>query len=193
MNDYYKESFDFVNIFHTLPESIFKQIFEFTALKTFGPNEKIIDFGETPQKIYLLLKGAIRSYMVLDDGREIIKTIFIPKQFFTSFKALINRKPSQATYETISECEILEIDYHLFHKLCMSNIEVKTLYSRYLEFIIFDESDKYIEMVSLNAKERYLSLRKKIPNVDNLMPQYQIASYLGISAVQLSRIRSKLN
>jgi len=193
MNDYYKESFDFVNSFYPLPESIFKQVYEFSELKQYGPNETIIDLGVIPQKVYLILNGAVRSYLILDDGREIIKSIYISKLFFTSFKALVNRTASLSIYETISECDILEIDYHALHKLCKSNIDVKTLYSKYLEFIIFEESDKYMEMVSLNAKERYLSLRKKIPDVDNLMPQYQIASYLGISPVQLSRIRSKLN
>jgi hypothetical protein len=45
----------------------------------------------------------------------------------------------------------------------------------------------------MNATERYLSLRKQIPNIDNLIPQYQIATYLSITPVQLSRIRNNLN
>ncbi len=193
MNDYYKESFDFVNSFHPIPESTFKQIYEFSRLKRFGPNEKLIDLGDTPQKIYLIVKGVIRSYVILDNGKEITQSIFVPKMFFTSFKALIKRMPSNSIYETISECCIFEVDYALFTKLCKSDLQVMTLYTKYLEYIIFDESDKYIEIVSFNAKERYLSLRNRIPDIDNLMPQYHIASYLGVSPVQLSRIRSKLN
>ncbi|MGB6268061.1 MAG: hypothetical protein WBF67_03545 [Olleya sp.] len=45
----------------------------------------------------------------------------------------------------------------------------------------------------MNAKGRYLKLREKIPNIDNLIPQYQIAAYLSITPVQLSRIRAFIN
>jgi hypothetical protein len=47
--------------------------------------------------------------------------------------------------------------------------------------------------MTLNATESYIKLRKQIPDIDSLIPQYQIASYLSISPVQLSRIRKKLN
>ena len=50
-----------------------------------------------------------------------------------------------------------------------------------------------LELMSLNATERYLNLRKRIPNIDELIPQFQIASFLNITPVQLSRVRKKLN
>jgi len=47
--------------------------------------------------------------------------------------------------------------------------------------------------MSLNATQRYLNLRQCIPNIDDLIPQFQIASFLNITPVQLSRVRKKLN
>ena len=44
----------------------------------------------------------------------------------------------------------------------------------------------------MDATQRYLKLCKKIPDIESLIPQYQIASYLGITPVQLSRIRKKM-
>ncbi len=48
------------------------------------------------------------------------------------------------------------------------------------------------ELSSLNATERYVKLKKEIPDIDNLIQQYHIASYLNITPVQLSRIRKEL-
>jgi hypothetical protein len=48
------------------------------------------------------------------------------------------------------------------------------------------------ELLTLNATGRYLKLQKRIPNIDNMINQYHIASNLGITPIQLSRIRKKL-
>jgi hypothetical protein len=48
-----------------------------------------------------------------------------------------------------------------------------------------------IELVLLEAGERYLIFQKEFPGLENRIPQYHIASYLGITPTQLSRIRAK--
>ncbi len=47
-------------------------------------------------------------------------------------------------------------------------------------------------MALLNATERYVLFKKSFPNLEQKIPQYHIASYLGITATQLSRLRNKL-
>ena len=49
-----------------------------------------------------------------------------------------------------------------------------------------------LDVLSKDARTRYLELRNLIPQIDNLIPQYQIASFLNITPVQLSRIRSEI-
>ena len=51
---------------------------------------------------------------------------------------------------------------------------------------------RIFDLSSLDAKQRYLKLRKFIPEIDALIPQYHIASYLNITPVQLSRIRKDI-
>jgi hypothetical protein len=52
--------------------------------------------------------------------------------------------------------------------------------------------DKIHELALLNATERYLKLKRAIPKIETVIPQYHIASYLNVSAVQLSRIRKEI-
>ena len=49
-----------------------------------------------------------------------------------------------------------------------------------------------MEIVLLNAEQRYLIFREEFPDLEMKIPQYHIASYLGISATQLSRVRRKM-
>jgi len=62
-----------------------------------------------------------------------------------------------------------------------------------LEQVFISYEERNLDLMTLNATESYIKLRKQIPDIDSLIPQYQIASYLSISPVQLSRIRKKLN
>lgn len=49
-----------------------------------------------------------------------------------------------------------------------------------------------IQMVTNDAKTNYLIFKKEYPGLENQIPQYHIASYLGITPIQLSRIRARL-
>jgi hypothetical protein len=51
---------------------------------------------------------------------------------------------------------------------------------------------RQLELISMDAKQRYLTLINEIPEIETLIPQYQIASYLSVTPVQLSRIRKKI-
>ena len=59
------------------------------------------------------------------------------------------------------------------------------------EHFFVDKEKREIELVMLGASEKYEIFKKEHPNLENLIPQYHIASYLGISPTQLSRIRAK--
>ena len=77
-------------------------------------------------------------------------------------------------------------------KISKANIDISNLYNRILESVYILYEAKQLETAALDATQRYLQLKRRIPNIENLIPQYQIASYLNISPVQLSRIRKSL-
>ena len=77
--------------------------------------------------------------------------------------------------------------------LCNKSLELNSLYAKVLEAVYTKYEKRLVELISLDAKSRYLALRRQIPDVDSIIPQYHIASFLGITAVQLSRIRKKID
>ena len=70
--------------------------------------------------------------------------------------------------------------------------DLSLLHSQALERSFIRTEERIYELSVLNSTERYLKLKKDIPNIDNLITQYHIAAYLNITPVQLSRIRKKL-
>ncbi|SFZ91727.1 cAMP-binding domain of CRP or a regulatory subunit of cAMP-dependent protein kinases [Flaviramulus basaltis] len=184
---------EFLNSFSNVPAETINQLMSISKLKEVKPGKQIVKLNEVPTKIYMLASGVARCYLTTENGKEFNKNFFLPYSFIAPLTALVKNKPSLFVFETLTGCQIYEVDYYKISDLCKKNMSVNTLYSKVLESVYMTYEKRLVELISLDAKERYLELRKQIPNVDELIPQYHIASYLGITSVQLSRIRKKID
>lgn len=181
----------FLSLFSKVPDESFIELQKISEFKTIAAGTQIVRLGEVPSKMYMLRSGVIRCYLSTESGKEFNKSFYLPITFVASLTALIKEKPSLFVFETITECKLYEIDYRKFMKLCKKEPSINELYARVLEAVYMKYEKRLVELISQNAKERYSALQKQIPEVDELIPQFHIASYLGITPVQLSRIRKK--
>lgn len=185
-------AFKFLNTIGNISEETFNELEAISELKTVRSGQQIVALNEVPNKVYLLVSGVVRCYLCAESGKEYNKSFYFPYSFMGSLTALVKNRPSVFIYEAISECEIYEVDYNQLMCLYQKNDEVKNVYARVLEIIYMEYEKRLIDLISLDATQRYLELKKQNPDIDNLISQYHIASYLGITPVQLCRIRKKL-
>lgn len=183
----------FLNSFGNVSEEMFAELREISVYRKIDSGEQIVKLQEVPTKLYILLSGVIRCYLSTESGKDYNKSFYLPISFVGSLTALIKSKPSLFVFETLTACEVYEVDYKKFMDLCKENSGVNTLYSKVLEAVYMKYENRLMDLIALDAKGRYLELRKQVPMVETLIPQYHIASYLGITPVQLSRIRRKLD
>ena len=192
MDSNYSLYYSFVSSIYPLSDENFKLLLNHSKSIKFSPKEKLVELGKKSESLYLLIDGVVRSYVILESGKEVTKSLFAHMELCSPLTSLIKKESSKIIFETLTDCAILELKYADFKELCDINIEILKLYVTYLEKHFIKNEERHLELLSMNARERYLALRKRIPNIDNLIPQYQIAAYLNITPVQLSRIRSQL-
>lgn len=161
-------------------------------IKKFKKGSVIAKKGEIPKSFYMLKSGIARSFFVDENNKQYTRTLFRPIASVGAFSALILNKPSRLTYDCLTDCEMYEGDFQAFKKLCNKNSDIANMYARGLEGVFIRMERRIYDLSVLDAKQRYIDLKIRIPNIDNLIPQYHIASYLNISPVQLSRIRKDL-
>lgn len=182
----------FANQIHPISEeslTLFKSII---VTQKFTKNEAYVSLGELTDKFYILKSGVCRAYTTDEKGKAHIRTLFVPVTTTGSLSALIKSAPSEAVYDCITDCEMLVGDYPAFIKLTHKHHELAIFHAKILENVFIKVVQRIQELTTLNATERYLKLKKDAPNIDNLIQQYHIASYLNITPVQLSRIRKEL-
>ncbi|MEM6802112.1 MAG: Crp/Fnr family transcriptional regulator [Bacteroidota bacterium] len=166
----------------------FTSIIKTTRLKK---RQFIIQPGYVCEYRNYILKGAVRVFYLDDNGKEHTVSIGIEDYFFADFASLINQEPATHFAEALEDSIIFQMKYEDIEKLC-AEIHALSQYFRLLTEKAFAHSRKrIIANISKTSEERYWEYAKRYPHIVTRVPQYVIASYLGISAEFLSKIRSR--
>ena len=184
---------NFLNSISNVSAEIILEILKISELKKVKAGKQLVKFNEVPTKVYMLVNGVVRGYLSTESGKEFNKSFYMPLCFVGPLTSLIQKSPSLLAFEALTDAEFYEVDFYKLKELCKKYEQLNGLYAKILEMVYVLYEKRLIELISLDAKARYIELRKQIPNLDVLIPQYHIASYLGITAVQLSRIRRKID
>ncbi len=166
------------------------------SIATFQELEKddfLLRDGQTAKKIHFVCKGALRAYITDYDGNIYTKNIFLETDFAGSTVSYLRSTPSNFTIEALEETVLINLDYKKYRQLIEQNIDLKNFYIAYLENNwVIEKEQREVSIVMENATERYQQLLKKHPGIEQRIQKIHIASHLGITPTQLSRIRKSL-
>ena len=155
--------------------------------------EILLQEGQVASAVHFLCKGALRAFITDPEGNVYNKNIFLEGCFCGSKVSLLLNEPSQFTIEALEDSVLINMNYKKYRAFINENEELKNFYIAYLEKNwIIEKEQREISLVMENAKERYLKLLQKHPDIDKRIPQHHIASHLGVTPTQLSRIRKEL-
>ena len=153
--------------------------------------EKFVRKGEHSRNFAFVKSGVLRAYYCTDQGREYNKTFFTTGSFLGAYSALLSGEQNQIDIECLTDCTLMIAEYRKITSLYDQYPKIERLARIYAEQFFVKKEKREIELVTLEAKERYAIFRQEFPQLEQLVPQYHIASYLGISPTQLSRIRAQ--
>ena len=146
--------------------------------------------GQVSEKMFYIEKGCIRLSFN-KDGKDITFQFFFDGEGVSSAESFRNNEPSLFSMETIEPC-VLHI---LEKKDYLIMVETSPLIRQELEDQKFQRSLYYQKLfhsrIKNSREERYKELLEQSPHILQRVPQHYIASFLGITSVSLSRIRSR--
>jgi len=186
------QNFEFLKKFGNISEESFQKLEKLTTFRKVPANTILCKSGTIPKNIYMLVSGVINAFVTSESGKYFNKRLYTPISFAGALTSMLKKEPSEVTYTSLTECKFYELNFEEFKTLCREEFEVGILYVKVLEHAFSAYEERNLDLMRLDATQRYLKLRNEIFNIDDLIPQYQIASYLNITPVQLSRIRKKL-
>ncbi|WP_062060179.1 Crp/Fnr family transcriptional regulator [Aquimarina longa] len=179
--------------YHPVSEQSIMLLQSIAKIKYVKKNEHLLSIGNHSKEIYILYKGIVVSYFLCKDGNMYHKNIFLERDFVGSTVSALTNEPSNFALEAIEDCILISFNYKEYRELIEQNTDLKNFYIAYLEKNwILDKEKREIALVMKDAKIRYLDFMKEHPTIKNQIPLHYIASHLGITPTQLSRIRKSL-
>lgn len=161
-------------------------------IKSYSKMNMIIEKGKANYKEYILKKGYCRSFLISPEGEEITLSFFKPNDVLSPHIIRTKENISLLNYQALTDTEFYEFDALSFLNLMIENIEIRNFGNNILKEELQKKTNKEIALASLTAKERLQLFRNEYAILENLIPHSMIASYLGITNISLSRLRSGL-
>jgi CRP-like cAMP-binding protein len=160
-------------------------------VKTFQKNEIILSQGELCSRTYFVLDGLMRSYSIDSKGKiHIIQ--FAPEFWWLSERNSLFNEVAEFNIDAIEATTAVIIPKDYFITVSKHVPGFETLNSTMLNNAIRFMQKRINMLLSATAEERYLDFIKLYPNLTLRVPQWMIASYLGITPESLSRVRKDL-
>lgn len=187
----YSSMFTFLRQLHPLSREAQDDLSALCQLHQLDKNEYLLREGDRAHYIYWLREGVIRVFFS-QDANDYNKTFFVPGMFPTPITALLSEAPSELSFQALTPSLLVKFSYRKYRALFEKHRCLESLMLRIMEIQWIKKERHDIRMVMNDATTNYLTFREEYPDLESLIPQYHIASYLGITPIQLSRIRAKL-
>lgn len=184
------ELIDYLSRYLTLSEDLINQFRKSHLVKKYTKGSLILRQGEVPKETFFILNGCVRSFS-FHNGEE--KTI----DFYIEEDPILPLNYTEGTesihcLECIEDTVAVVSNDKIEQKMLKNFPQLKEVCKTLSEIMYSKMQEKFAEYKISSPEERFKLLQKNRPTLFQRVPQYQIASYLGIRPESLSRIKKRL-
>lgn len=175
-----------------LSEAQFEEIQSLVTCKKIEKGTFLLNPGEICQHSFFVEKGLLRSYTIDEQGKEHIIQ-FAPENWIISDRSSsFFNEPSEFYIDAIEDTEFFLIDTKFIEKACELSTSFRQFNDKALQNHIRNLQKRINLLIGANAETRYMDFITSYPDLLLRVPQWMIASYLGITPESLSRVRKEL-
>lgn len=154
-------------------------------------NEIILSEGNVSKEFFFVIEGCVRLFY-LNDTVEKTAFFYFENSFVSSYESFTKQLPAKHNLQCIEDSKVAVITFETAYKLIDSFPKFEFLARIMMEEELIVYQEIISSFVMLNAEQRYLKLVNNNHPILQRIPQHQLATYLGVTAETLSRIRKRV-
>ncbi|MCY6960121.1 Crp/Fnr family transcriptional regulator [Clostridium brassicae] len=147
--------------------------------------------GMKSTNLYFIISGIVRGYYIDEQGNDITKCFSSENEFFSS-EGLRKESVSSFTIECLEHCQCIQLPYVLIYKIIKADENLNNIFIKYYLQEIEKLENRVKNSALMNAEERYIDFCRQYLHLHDRVELKYIASYIGIRAASLSRIRKEM-
>ncbi|GLB52207.1 cAMP-binding protein [Neptunitalea chrysea] len=160
--------------------------------KHISKREILLKPGNVANYTIFVNNGCLRQYFINVEGVEHTTVFGVRGYWLTDINSFLNKCEAKFYIETVEDSEVILLSNdnqaELFELIPKLNIYFRMIYER----VVSAKDERILSMLCSRADERFLQFLQCYPNLDSRIPQYLIASYLGVTPEFFSRMKSKM-
>lgn len=177
---------------HSFTEEELRIFNSLLELRTVKKKTLLLQPGEICDFEAYIQKGCVRSYCIDPNGSEVVLQFAIEDWWISDINSFHEQTPSNIFIETLESCELLVITREAKELILQQIPAFERVFRLMVQRHLASVQNRLISTISMSAEEKYLDFMRRYPAIPKRVPQHLIASYLGISAEFLSKVRARL-
>lgn len=160
--------------------------------KSVGPKEVLIHAGDRCSKLYFVEKGSLHAFLTDDAGNAHVVQLAFEGHWISDMYSFHLDRPALFTIETLEHCELLVFEKTAIAEACDKLHKMERFFRILAQNAYAAAQYRIARSYSADTEARYLELIAKHTDIVQRVPQFLIASYLGVKPQSLSRIRKQM-
>lgn len=169
-----------------------KAFYECIPIRSFKKGTILLREGQICRDSYFVIEGCVRKYYMID-GEQRTTEFYVEDESISSMKSYQNRIPANHYFECTEDCRLAVLNFDKEQELYNRVPKYEKLCRMSIENDFGEQQEVLAKFVTSTPEERYRNLIETRSDLIRRVPQYHLASYLGIQPESLSRIRKRLS
>lgn len=155
-------------------------------------DQYIAQQGDVCKTVNFIVSGCTKTFYMNLEGQEHVIMFSIEDWWASDLGSFITQTPSDFNVQCIENTQLIQFTFDNLEELYAQIPKLERVFRKIVERAFVASQKRIVRNFSLSAKERYLIFKSTYPKIEQRVPQYMIASYLGITKEFLSKIKSQL-
>lgn len=152
----------------------------------------IVQQGDICRHLCFITSGCTKAFYIDAEGNEHIMMFSVEDWWASDMGSFISQTPSDYHILCLENTKLIQFPVDNIEELYAEIPKLERFFRKLFERALIASHKRIVRIFSQTAKERYLNFRETYPKIEQRVPQYMIASYLGITKEFLSKIKSQL-
>jgi len=157
-----------------------------------GKGEHVFMQGEKSTSLYYIQSGLLKAYYTSKDGKESVKSFISSHNIIGSLSAVVLEKDCSFSLVCLEESSIRKIPFEIILDYSQKDLEIANNMIEVLINFSIKKEQREFELLCLSAEERFRELIKSYPTLPEKVTQNDLARFLGVTPVGLSRIKKRV-
>jgi CRP-like cAMP-binding protein len=186
----YKNLVSYINQVVQLSNTEIELLKIYVTERHYLKNQYIIQQGDTCKTESFIVSGCTKTFYVHENGQEHIIMFSVKDWWTADIGSFVSQTPADFNVQCLEDTTVIQFHYDTIDELFEKIPKLERFFRKIIERAFVSSQKRLIRNLSLNAKDRYVHFKTTYPEINQRIPQYMIASYLGITKEFFSKIKN---